>query len=306
MSRNQEVYEKVTAQILAALEAGTVPWTQPWVGGSQRNALSLRPYSGINVWVTSLVASLRGYTTSGWVTFRQALDLGCVVRKGEKGTTVMFMSRVEKRKSVADKKRSPEEKPESYFMARAFTVFNLDQLADLEGKEGSLERAKKRVDIRFEHDPVAACEEMVTKSGATIQHGAFDACYVPSLDEIRMPVRSSFPSAPRYYATLFHEMGHWTGHESRLKRDLRNRFGSEAYATEELVAELTAAFLSHRFGFEVVSQSAAYLASWIRAIKTNPSVLVSAASMASKAADFLAPDPFSVEEEKDEVTEVAA
>lgn len=304
MSKNQEVYAKVTAQIVAALEAGTVPWIKPWIGGSQRNALSLRPYSGINVLVTAMTAALRGYETSGWVTFKQALELGCVVRKGEKGTTVMYMSRVAKRKSVKDAKTTAKsaKEDESYFMARAFTVFNLDQLSDLDGKEGALERAKARVNVRFDHDPIAACEEIVAKSGALINHSAAnEACYLPTLDEIRMPLRESFRSAERYYGTLFHEMGHWTGHESRLKRDLRNRFGSEAYAVEELVAELTAAYLSHRFGFEVVSQSAAYLASWLRAIQSNPSVLVAAASAASKAADFLAPDPFVAVEEEEEV-----
>lgn len=289
---NHEVYRKVTDRLVATLKRGTVPWVKPYVGaGLPRNASSGRRYSGINVWVTMFEGIVNDYTSCGWLTFKQAIDLGLVVRRGQKATPVLFMSKV----SPKQRKDAGDEERRSWFMAKSYSVFNLDQLTELEDGSGTLAKVRAETDVEFSHDPVQACEDMVTATGARIKHvrgnPVVDATpgYLPVDDYIEMPLRNKFVSAPRYYATLFHELVHWTGHESRLNRDLITRFGNPQYAAEELVAELGAAMLAHRFGFDVVTYSADYLASWLEAINENPSFLVACASAASSAVEFLFP-----------------
>ena len=299
MNKNQEVYAKVTATIVDALERGVVPWAKGWHQGIAQNAATRRPYSGINVFSTHFAAWTKGYTSPGWLTFRQAISHGLVVRKGEHGVPILFMSKV----APKPKKGQQPDDVKPYFIAKFYTVFNLDQLTDLEGNEGALAALRERVVPQFAHDPISECEAIVAKSGARINHFAMAAPgYCPSTDTIEMPPREQFQDAAEYYATLFHELGHWTGRKGRLGRDLSGRFGDHAYAVEELVAELTAAFLCHRFDLDVISRSASYLKSWLRAIKADPSALVAAASAASAAAEFLAPSATATED----VAEVAA
>lgn len=297
MANNHDVYRKITDRLVEALKRGTVPWVKPYVGqGLPRNASSGRRYSGINVWVTMLEGIANEYTSCGWVTFKQANDLGLLIKKGQKSTPVLFMRRVEK------------EDEKQWFLARAYSVFNLDQLRDMEDGSGLLAKVRADTDVEFAHDPVQACEDMVMKTGAHIKHVQGNPvlpaipAYIGSADVIEMPKRNKFISAEQYYATLFHELVHWTGHLDRLDRDLTTRFGSPEYAAEELVAELGAAFLAHRFGFDVVTYSAQYLSTWLGAIKENPSFLIACASAASKAAEYLFPgaDTDFIPEENDE------
>jgi antirestriction protein ArdC len=291
---NHEVYTKITARLIAAIEAGTVPWTAPVVGGGlPRNASSGRAYSGINIWATLYAGLANGYTSANWVTFKQALDLGLVVRKGQTATPILFMSKVMPRGGLA---RPDDDTRRPYFIAKSYSVFNLDQLDERE--PGALGRIRHRTESSFAHDPVAACEATIVATGAEIFHKpdmpgfATTPAYYAVDDFIVMPLRARFPSAAQYYATLFHELIHWTGHASRLDRDLGARFGAgvdERYAAEELVAELGAAMLAHRFGFDVVTYSAAYLSTWLDAMHENPSFLVACASAASSAVEFLYP-----------------
>jgi antirestriction protein ArdC len=298
---NHEVYTKITARIMAAINQGIVPWTKPYVGaGLPRNASSGRRYSGINVWATMWEGIFNDYTSCGWVTFKQALDLKLCVNKGQKATPILFMSKVNpKRKDGA-----PTEELRPYFIARAYSVFNLDQLKELE--PGALAKVRADTDVEFAHDPVEACEAMVTKTGAVIKHRRGNPvveaipCYLPEGDFIEMPFRNKFVSAPRYYATLFHELIHWTGAKHRLNRDLITRFGNPQYAAEELVAELGAAFLAHRFGFDVVTYSAQYMSGWLDAMRENPSFLVACASAASTAAEYLYPSAPAVDDDVEE------
>jgi antirestriction protein ArdC len=299
---NHEVYTKITARIMAAINQGIVPWAKPYVGaGLPRNASSGRRYSGINVWATLWEGIANDYTSCGWLTFKQALDLKLVVNKGQKATPILFMSKVMPKKANG----TPTTELRPYFMARAYSVFNLDQLKELE--PGALAKVRADTDVEFAHDPVEACEAMVAKTGAVIKHRRGNPvveaipCYMTEGDFIEMPFRNKFVSAPRYYATLFHELVHWTGHTSRLNRDLTTRFGSAEYAAEELVAELGAAFLAHRFGFDVVTYSADYMSTWLDAMKKNPSFLVACASAATTAAEYLFPsDAAATEETEDE------
>lgn len=280
MNKTQEIYSQVTANLIAALESGTVPWRRPWVGGVPMNASSKTYYNGVNVLILTFQGLDKGYATSGWVTFKQAISHGCVVRKGEKSTAIIYSER-----KTARNDENPDQ-PKVWWLVKTFAVFNLDQLTDLPECPGSLDRLRARVSAAPGANPVHECEAMICRTGAEIRT-AGQAFYDPSGDYIGMPLPETFESTERYYATMFHELGHWTA--LRVGRKLGERFGNSSYAAEELVAELTAAFLAQRFGFDVVSQSDAYLNSWITALKADPGILVKAASEASKAANFLFP-----------------
>jgi antirestriction protein ArdC len=225
-------------------------------------------------------AGLRNdWKQSGFVTFKQAIAAKCVVRKGEKGTSVYYMSRV-------DKKVQEGEEKESYFLAKFFTVFNVAQLDELE--PGALAKLMEN-DTPTMIDAVEDADAMIAATGANIRHSNGDkrAYYDPAFDLINMPPRDSFNSTSGYYGTLFHEMTHWTGAASRCNRKLSGKFGNPDYAFEELVAELGAAFLSAQFGMECVSQSAAYMKNWAAACRANPEMLARAASLAQAAADYV-------------------
>jgi antirestriction protein ArdC len=292
MNSTQGVYAKVFEQVIEQMEQGVAPWVRPWTGepSTPYNAATGRHYTGGNVLALWAQGMVRGFSSSGWVTFKQALEAGCVVRKGEKGATVFFMSKaIKKQAHGADGQREKDDEPSSYFFARSFTVFNVEQLDGLD--EGAVEALKARhgtLPTLTSFDRIEACEELVTKSEAVIQHGGHRACYNPTRDVIQMPEAETFVGREAYYGTLFHELTHWTGHESRLKRITPAKFGTPAYAFEELVAELGAAFVSSRFGIETVSQSAAYLQNWAKACREHPDLLARAASLAGKAADYLA------------------
>lgn len=289
---NADVYTKVFSRVLEQMEQGVAPWVRPWTGESTTpyNAVTGRHYTGGNVLILWAEGMLRGFKSNGWVTFKQALEAGCVVRKGEQGTPVFFFSTATAKRGTAETKAEGEEETGSrYFFARTFTVFNVEQLGELDA--GNLETLKARHNAAATSTPIErieACEEMVQRSGAEIQHGWAFANYQPDRDLIRMPDADRFTDREAYYGTLFHELIHWTGHETRLKRQIANRFATPDYAFEELVAELGAAFVAGRFGIETVDQSAAYLQSWAKACREHPDLLPKAASLASKAADYLA------------------
>lgn len=288
---NKDIYASVFDRIITEMEHGNTPWVKPWrsLGRADAlpyNAVTGREYSGGNVfalWFAGLP-----YTSSGWLTFKQAISAGCVVRKGEKGTPVYYMS-------VADSKQPTDDdkKPNRYFFAKGFTVFNLDQLDELEpGKLAAL-KTKHLDDNTFaapvgELARVATADAFVRGTGADIRHGGDRACFIPSLDLIKMPEPGTFSAPDTYYGTLFHELTHWTGHESRLNRITPAAFGSADYAFEELVAELGAALLSALHGMDTVTQSAAYLRSWAKACRQSPDMFARAASYAQKAIDSMA------------------
>jgi antirestriction protein ArdC len=290
---NQAIYDKVFAGVLEALSRGVVAWRKPWGqgGASARlpmNAATGKQYHGGNIIALWAQAQLRGYGSCGWVTFRQAVDAGCVVREGQKGTPVYYFTKKEK-----ENKDTGE--VETFWFARGYTVFNLDQLADLSGRGGSLLTLRARVDgvaRPSSAERIAACEAMVSATGAKIIHGGPQASYHLRADEIHMPELASFESGSGYYGTLFHELTHWTGHESRLARPIANAFGTPDYALEELVAELGAAILGARFGVESIDQSAAYIHHWQQRLsgQDGPRLLAMCAAQAAKAAEYVAPE----------------
>ena len=274
----RDLYQTVTDKIVAQMEQGVLPWRKDWssVGSSiPMNATTERAYSGINVLLFWSSAD-KGYAKPRYLTFKQARDAGGNVRKGEHGRKVYFYKQL----TVTDK-ASGEEK--DIPMLREYTVFNVAQCENLPDRIANGEHVAPRNQDEREAD----ADAFIRATGADFREATGVPCYVPSKDFISIPAFGAFTSKPAFYATAFHELTHWTGAKSRLDRDLSTRFGTHAYALEELVAELGAAFLCAEFGFDVVSRSAAYLDSWIKACKENPRAIFTAASKASKAAEYL-------------------
>ena len=275
MSRNLQ--REVTDRILAQLRAGVVPWRQPWSGQASgampRNAITARGYSGVNVLLLWATAQERGYSSPKWLTYKQALEAGGNVRKGEKSTMVVFVSTVEREEKDGTLKRIP--------FLKAFNVFNV---AQCEGLPEIIEprRARPNPDMRDD-----TAETFIVSTGAKIGHGESRAYFRPLTDSINLPAFETFSGAGAYYATAFHELGHWTGAETRLNRQFGKRFGDQAYSAEELVAELTSAFLCAEFAFDVEGNDAAYIATWIKFLSDHEGAIVTAASHASKAVAFM-------------------
>ena len=276
----RDVYQEVTDKIVAELEAGTAPWVKPWAtAGSHmpHNAHTGRQYNGVNVLLLWMATASKGYSSQGWVTFKQAKELGGHVRKGEHGEHVVFWKFLDKTEKDA---ATGEERSITIPMARMYTVFNVEQC------EGLTLPARETVELA-EHERHEAAEVLIAGSGAEVIYGGGRACYIPSRDQVHMPELGTFESAASYYATHLHELTHWTGHKARCDRDLSGRFGSESYAAEELVAELGAAFLCGELGIQGELRHASYIESWLRVLKQDKRAIFTAASMATKAAEYL-------------------
>ena len=276
-----KVNEIITARIIEKLESGVAPWRKTWGStgptlGAHHNRLSGKAYRGINAFSTAM----QGFESTEWLTFKQAKELGGSVKAGEKGTPIVYLHKGIKK----DKETGLERETMALLY---YTVFNLDQI---EGVERKAEPTPKRSPFQA----IEACENVIrdTQVRTPVSHGGNRACYYPGFDKISMPRKDSFESPEAYYATLFHELGHATGHESRLNRDSLRRiagFGSHVYSKEELIAEMTAAFLCAETGIEdaTLDNSASYLQSWIKALKGDSSLLVSAAAQAQKASEYI-------------------
>ena len=284
MATLPDLYTTVTQRITAALEAGTPPWQYPWRrdGADARpaNATTGRPYRGVNVLLLNLQAMSCGYRSSRWLTYQQARAADAYVRKGEQGTLIVFFKMRE-----VDKASHPQEDSDAdrrlVPLLKAFTVFNVDQV---EGLPDDLMPAPMEPGS---WEPLDAAEHILTESGATVQHGGSKAFYAPGPDFIQLPPRTAFDCSGDYYATALHELTHWTGHPSRCNRPLGRRQGIDAYAYEELVAEMGAAFLSDYCGLVGRVQHASYIASWLHALRNDKRLIFTAASQAQKAADYL-------------------
>jgi antirestriction protein ArdC len=225
------------------------------------------------------MAQAAGCRTPRFLTFRQALELGGNVRRGERGTKVYFVKQLQVRDQDADDSSPTRLVP----MLREYTVFNVDQC---DGLPDSVTMGKPmRVRNPDTRDDLA--DQFLRSTGADIREGHGEAYYVPSRDFISMPAFAAFKGADHFYGTVFHELTHWTAHGSRLDRDLKNRFGSRNYAGEELIAELCAAFLCAEFGFSGDLRHAGYIANWIELLKADKRAFFTACSQASKAADYL-------------------
>jgi len=287
MNGKPDVYSQVTNKIIADLERGSLTWLQPWQAGHAAGEISRplrvggKPYRGINIVMLWASAMEKGFSCPIWLTYKQAVELGGQVRKGEKGSLVVYantFTRIE----TDDKGENIE--TEVPFM-KGYTVFNAEQVDNLPTHFYARSHAARHEISRQE-----AVERFFAATGGTIRHGGNQAFYSPSNDVVQMPQMEAFRDAESYYATLAHEMTHWTRHETRLKRDFgRKRFGDEGYAMEELVAEIGAAFLCADLGItpETREDHAAYIASWLKVLKQDKRAIFTAASHAQRAIEHL-------------------
>lgn len=278
-----DIYEKVTGQILEAMERGAGSYRMPWhvtgvEGFAPVNVVSKRPYRGINVLLLWLLAEQHGFSSGEWATYDQWKELGAQVRKGEKAALVVFWKISERKGEEPD---SGEETANMRsILARGYHVFNA---AQVEGY--SPEPAPELPDSQR----IESAERFFAQLGVTVEHGGNSACYSPQEDVIHMPPFSCFRDAASYYSVLGHEHVHATGAKHRLDRDLKPRFAEESYAMEELVAELGAAFLCSALGLanEPRQEHAAYLASWLMVLRQDERAIFTAASQAQKAVDWM-------------------
>jgi antirestriction protein ArdC len=280
----RDLYATVTKRIVEELEQGAVPWLKPWKTGSAcgapmlpRNAATGRPYRGVNVPILWEAADRFGFPCHAWLTYRQANERGGQVRRGERGVQVVFMKRLEETEDAETQDGS--ERPRLTW--RVYTVFNLGQV------EGLPEWLRSDAIAAVTHPPDGELTRFVLATKARVSIGGDLACYFPRRDLIRMPPFAAFESPSSYFATLLHELGHWTGHESRLNRDQSGAFGSVPYSREELVAELTSAFLCAQLGVHGELRHAGYLQNWIQLLKDDPRAIFKAATQASRAAEYL-------------------
>lgn len=284
------IYDKVTNAIIAQLESGCAPWAKPWSAKGCNpsmpiNAKSKRAYSGVNVLALWGTGCSEGYASNAWLTFKQAQDLGGCVRKGERGTMIVY---ADKFVPQSEKARAERDGNDPHFIPflKASHVFALEQI---DGLPASLFNIAEPLPAHVQHDGAQA---IINASGVRVQLGGGRAFYTPSSDFVQMPAPQTFHDfadgeSRDYYRTALHEMTHSTGHASRLDRQYGKRFGDTAYAREELVAEIGAAFLCASVGIEPCTRHADYLANWLGVLKADNRAIFTAASAASKASDFL-------------------
>ncbi|QYM96584.1 DUF1738 domain-containing protein [Dickeya ananatis] len=272
-----DIYQTVTDSIITALEAGVKPWMCPWqrvpgMSGLPSNFATGIAYSGMNIMLLWCSASEQGFGDSRWMTYKQAQAVGGQVRKGEHGTTVIFYTTLEKENEDGEIDQIP--------MLKTFTVFNVEQIDGLPLNTEAVSPAET-----FELLPQA--ENLFHRSGARIIEKGQNAFFKPLTDEVWLPERHLFSDAANFYATGLHELVHWSGAKTRLNREMKGKFGSESYAFEELIAELGSAFLMADLGIVGEVQHESYIASWLRALKSDKRYIFKAASAASKAHRYL-------------------
>ena len=286
-SGRTNLYDDITSKIIAELEAGRFPWVQPWGSASvkaplamPRNAATGRHYSGINVLILWGAVIQHGFPGQSWLTFRQALSLGGHVRRGERGTTVVYADRFTPEDEKRRAREAGEEAAAIPFLKR-FTVFNAAQCDGL----------PEDVAIVAPPPPPGLIEPqveaLIRATSIDFRIGGDRAFYVPALDYVQVPPPQAYFEPINWHRTALHELGHATGHPSRLNRDFSGSFGSKKYAFEELVAEINAAFCCASLRITPTVRHADYIGSWLEVLREDNRAIVRAASQASKAADWL-------------------
>jgi len=272
---SQTIYSEITQSIIEQLENGAAPWIKPWKADSSadKNLVSQKPYQGINRLLLGMSSMVKGFSVPVWASYKQWEAIGANVKKGEKGTKIVFYSPVSKEnKQTGDL--------EKYAVLKTYFVFNAAQVEGIDIVPAET--------VEAEFTAVELAEQRIIKTGAAISHGGDAAFYMPSADRIQLPNKSAFDSEANYYATAFHELAHWTGSKNRLDRDLdKGRFGNPAYAFEELVAEMSAAFLCSDYGIQGELRHAGYIGHWLKALREDSKAVFKAAALAQKAADYI-------------------
>ena len=272
---SQTIYTEITQSIIEQLEQGAAPWIKPWKADSSadKNLVSQKPYQGINRLLLGMSSMVKGFSVPVWASYKQWEAIGANVKKGEKGTKIVFYSPVSKEnKQTGDL--------EKYAVLKTYFVFNAAQVEGIDIVPAET--------VAAEFTAVELAEQRIIKTGAAISHGGDAAFYMPSADRIQLPNKTAFNSEANYYATAFHELAHWTGSKNRLDRDLdKGRFGNPAYAFEELVAEMSAAFLCSDYGIQGELRHAGYIGHWLKALREDSKAVFKAAALAQKAADYI-------------------
>lgn len=276
-----DIYQIVTDKIITALEAGTPPWVRPWSGAIDPlpiNADSKQVYRGVNFITLQMEAHARGFERNRWLTYNQAQARGAQVRKGESGTPVVFW----KIRKFTDRSDGPDQGKEMTIpLVRYSTAFNVAQIDGLPA--GLADRPSGAPSW----SSIGDAEAVIAASGADVRHGGIRAFYQPASDYVQLPPLEYFDTAGGYYATALHELVHFTGHKSRLNRDLGGRFGDDSYAMEELAAELGSAFLCAHTRVDGVLQHASYLETWLKVLRADKRAIFAASTQAQRAADYL-------------------
>jgi len=292
-----KVYQTITDTIIRQIEAGAGKFEMPWHTKGSRggsiypvNAKTGTDYNGMNVITMWAAGKAKSYTSNVWATYRQWQELGAQVRKGEKSTHGIYWKEMSAASAAGDDQQDTPARPGKRLVGFGFSVFCADQVDGWDGSRGG-----KPVDRTDRTARLAHADAVIAGSGASITHEGIKAFYRPSTDQVHMPERWRFigtataDATTCYYSTLLHELTHWTGHESRLNRERVKRFGDEAYAFEELIAEIGAAFACARLGIENEPRidHAAYVQSWLKVLRNDPRAIITAASKAQKACDFI-------------------
>jgi antirestriction protein ArdC len=279
-----DLYATVTNQIVAMLEKGVVPWRSPILGqraaGHPKNLNTGKPYRGVNVFLLALNAYAKGYGSAYWLTFNQAEERGGTVKRGERASLVVFWKQL----NVKDRHTG---EPATVPMLRHYNVFNVEQCEGIESPDAT-------PFAPTDFNPIEAAAQIATgfTDGPAVEHGGQKAFYRPATDVVQTPEPSRFTSSEEFYSTLFHELSHSTGHATRLNRKLGTAvaaFGSPDYCREELVAEMSAAFLCGHAGITpaVIGNQAAYLAGWIKQLREDSRMIVTAAGAGQRATDWI-------------------
>jgi antirestriction protein ArdC len=281
----RDIYQTVTSQIINAIEHGVGSWRMPWhtsgrFAFSPINVSSNKAYRGINTLCLWASAQSKGYESGQWGTYRQWQERGAQVRKGEKATLVVFWKFAN---SSAEIQENGDDQPASssrLLFTRGYSVFNAAQVDGYTPKA----ETESTLNERIEH-----ADAFFKNVGSDIRHGGNQAFYAPALDHIQMPPFQAFVENVSYYSALAHEHTHWTANGGRCDRQLGKRFGDNAYAAEELIAELGAAFTCAHLGLstEPRADHAAYINSWLRVLKADKRAIFTAASKAQQACDWL-------------------
>jgi antirestriction protein ArdC len=279
-----DLYQAVTDAIVAELELGLKPWKRPWrtTGAGLPLRHNGQPYRGINTLVLWMAITARGYTSPYFMTYRQAQELGGQVRKGERATTVTYTDTLRR----LEETELGEGAERHIWFLKSYAVFNAGQIEGLPERFHPTSNPAAAAPV----ERIAHAEVFFAKTGADIRPGGQRAFYTPNLDYIRMPAIADFIDPESYYATLAHEMGHWTGHPSRLNREtITRRHSEEARAVEEILAELTAAFTCASLGLDhdLRQDSAAYIGSWLRVLASDKRFIFVCAAHAQRACDHL-------------------
>ncbi len=287
------VFSQVTAHFIDALKTGAPPWRKPWshsslAPGFPVNAGTERRYTGINITILWAAAFARGYELDRWLTFRQAAKIGARIRKGEKGTTVVLFKNIKIDRQAEPDTEDENQSDYAYKIARAFTVFNVEQCSGLPDRIANGPHPDFNLEHNWESNRKA--DDLIKFSGARVRHSGRAASYLPASDVICMPPKAAFTSTGGYYSTLMHELTHWTGHKTRLNRTGivdSHPYKSAGYAFEELVAEIGSAFLCADYRIAGETRHESYVLSWVKLLEDDPKAIFTSSAQAWKARNYL-------------------